>query len=277
MVEELQVDRTSPVPLYHQVACGLEELITSGEYPPGTRLDNEIALADRLGVSRPTMRKAMEYLVQHGLVVRQRGVGTQVVGSRVYRPVELSSLHDDLVASGQRPRTTVLGLERHAARDAGSDLSEFGMDGAEPVWVLERLRSTAEIPLALMRNIIPAEHLHLHTEDLASQGLYGLMRRHGITIRFATQRIGAKAATADEAQFLQVEQGAPLLTMRRMAFDERGAPVELGEHRYRADRYSFDVTVSTASPPGNGSGHGGGDSPGNVTGPGAGPTVEPER
>lgn len=250
-MDELRVDRTSPVPLYYQVARSMEGLITSGTYPPGTRLESEIALAGRIGVSRPTMRKALEYLVQRGLVVRQRGVGTQVVGSRVYRPVELSSLHDDLVASGQRPRTTVLRLDRCPARDVQTDLSGFGIDDAESVWVLERVRSTAEIPLALMRNIIPAERLPLHAQDLATQGLYDLMRHCGIAIRFATQQIGARAATADEAQLLEVEQGAPLLTMRRMAFDERGAPVELGEHRYRADRYSFDVTVSTGTDPGS--------------------------
>ena len=76
----LTVDKTSPVPLYHQVAQGLEDAIRSGELPPGTKLDNEIDLANRLNLSRPTMRKAMDELVRAGLLVRKRGVGTQVVG-----------------------------------------------------------------------------------------------------------------------------------------------------------------------------------------------------
>lgn len=73
------LDRTSPVPLYFQLAQELERRIREGELPPGTRLENEILLADRLGLSRPTLRRAIEYLVDQGLLVRKRGVGTQVV------------------------------------------------------------------------------------------------------------------------------------------------------------------------------------------------------
>ena len=81
----LQVDRNSPVPLYFQVAQHLEHLIESGELATGTRLENEIDLADQLGLSRPTMRRAMQYLVDRGLLVRKRGVGTQVVNAKVRR------------------------------------------------------------------------------------------------------------------------------------------------------------------------------------------------
>src|SRR2546423_13521234 len=99
----IRVDRSSPVPLYFQVAQHLEHLIESGEIPTGTRLENEIDLADQLGLSRPTMRKAIGYLVDRGLLVRKRGVGTQVVHAKVRRQVELSSLYDDLVKSRRGP------------------------------------------------------------------------------------------------------------------------------------------------------------------------------
>jgi hypothetical protein len=79
---------------------------TSG--PAGTRLENEIVLAEQLGLSRPTMRRAIEYLVDRGLLVRRRGVGTQVVQPKVRGPVELSSLYDDLRAAWREPRTDVL-------------------------------------------------------------------------------------------------------------------------------------------------------------------------
>jgi DNA-binding transcriptional regulator YhcF (GntR family) len=101
----IPVDRTSPVPLYFQVAQHLERAIAGGELAPGTRLENEIMLADQLGLSRPTMRRAIQYLVDRGLLVRKRGVGTQVVQSKVRRPVVLTSLYDDLDKSGQRTRS----------------------------------------------------------------------------------------------------------------------------------------------------------------------------
>ena len=105
---ELGVDRTSPVPLYFQLAQQLEAAIERGRLTPGSLLGNEIDLAGRLGLSRPTVRQAIQSLVDKGLLVRRRGVGTQVVHSQVKRPLELSSLYDDLLAAGQRPTTRVL-------------------------------------------------------------------------------------------------------------------------------------------------------------------------
>ena len=81
------VDRSSPVPLYFQVAQHLEHAIDSGALPPGTLLLNEIALADALKLSRPTMRRAMQTLVDKGLVVRRRGIGTRVVQPKMRRPL----------------------------------------------------------------------------------------------------------------------------------------------------------------------------------------------
>ena len=87
--------------------------------PPGSRLDNEIDLAAQLNLSRPTMRKAMDELVRSGLLVRKRGVGTQVVSSQVRRPLELSSLFDDLSNNGSKPTTEVLSFS-HDEADAAT-------------------------------------------------------------------------------------------------------------------------------------------------------------
>lgn len=100
------LDRTSPVPLYYQLAQQLEAAIEHGALAPGNLLGNEIDLSTRLGLSRPTVRQAIQSLVDKGLLVRRRGVGTQVVHSQVKRPLELSSLYDDLEAAGQGPPRT---------------------------------------------------------------------------------------------------------------------------------------------------------------------------
>lgn len=99
----IDLDRSSPIPLYFQVAEQISEAIRRGDLIPGSRLDNEILLADRLGLSRPTVRQAIQYLVDKGLLVRKRGVGTQVVHGQVKRSVELTSLYDDLRGAGQSP------------------------------------------------------------------------------------------------------------------------------------------------------------------------------
>ncbi len=112
------LDRTGPVPLYYQVSRRLEAAIRSGEVPPGVRLENEIAIGERLGLSRPTVRRAIQELVDKGLLVRRRGVGTQVVQGQVTRPVELTSLYEDLQSTHHQPATRVLALEVTAASDA---------------------------------------------------------------------------------------------------------------------------------------------------------------
>jgi len=238
----IQVDRNSPVPLYFQVAQHLEHLIESGELAPGTRLENEIDLADRLRLSRPTMRRAIEYLVDRGLLVRKRGVGTQVVHAKVQRQVELTSLYDDLAKAHRDPHTRVLSFATEPAPDALA--LELGLPEGTKVYVFERLRYAGAEPLAIMRNHVPADLLRLAPEDLEEQGLYNLLRANGLNLRIAKQSIGARAATAAEARALGETKGAPLLTMVRSAYDDQGRAVEHGDHIYRASRYSFDLTLT---------------------------------
>jgi DNA-binding GntR family transcriptional regulator len=238
----LQVDRNSPVPLYFQVAQHLEHLIESGELATGTRLENEIDLADQLGLSRPTMRRAIQYLVDRGLLVRKRGVGTQVIQAKVRRKVELTSLFDDLEKASRAPSTRVLSFERvPLPEELAPDL---GLPAGTDVYVFERLRYADGEPLALLRNYVPASLLALDAEDLEAYGLYNLLRTNGITLRIARQAIGARAATAAEARALTETRGAPLLTMERAAYDDSGRTVEHGRHLYRASRYSFDLTLT---------------------------------
>jgi DNA-binding GntR family transcriptional regulator len=237
----LSVDRRSPVPLYHQVATQLADAIDAGTLPAGTKLDNEIALADRLGLSRPTMRKAIEELVGRGLLVRKRGVGTQVVHGRVRRELELTSLYDDLAAAGKRPATRVL-LNR--VEPAPAEVAEeLGVAVGCEVHRLERLRQADGEPLALLRNWLPADLLDLDDAELEAGGLYELLRRRGTHLRIARQRIGARGARSDEATLLGVSAGHALLTMQRTAYADSGRAVEYGDHCYRPDSYSFEITV----------------------------------
>ncbi len=239
----IQVDRSSPVPLYFQVAQHLERMIESGELPMGTRLENETDLAGRLGLSRPTMRRAIEHLARRGLVVRKRGIGTQVVQAKVTRDVELTSLYDVLAKTGREPSTRVISFSTEAAPDELA--ARLGIVPGTQVYVFERLRFAGGEPLALMRNYVPAHLLALNEADLKEQGLYDLFRANGIALRIAKQAIGARVATTAEAKALDETRRAPLLTMERSAYDDQGRAIEHGNHLYRASRYSFDLTLTS--------------------------------
>lgn len=237
----ITVDRLSPVPLYSQVSTQIEHAIETGMLAPGYRLDNEIALADQLGLSRPTMRRAIQELVSKGLLVRKRGVGTQVVHGRVRREVKLTSLYDDMARTGQGPGTRVL----HNAVEPASDMvaEELRATPGAPVRHLERLRLSDGRPLAILRNWLPDSLLAPTDEQLEEGGLYQLIRTRGIHMRVARQRIGARGATPEEAALLDEAENAPLLTMERTTYDDQGRVVEFGSHVYKAESYSFEVTL----------------------------------
>ncbi len=236
------LDRTSPIPLYFQIAENLKEAIEAGTIAPGERLDNELELAEQLGVSRPTVRQAIQRLVQQGLVVRRRGLGTVVVAPRILRPVALTSLYDDLAVAQRAPTTAVLSLEEIAASDEIAQVLSLAV--GTPVLSIERLRFADETPLAIMHNYLPAKLLQGRTEaDLEQTGLYELLRSQGIQLHAADQVLAARRATAQEARLLQAPRSATVLTMTRTAFDLAGLPVEHGRHAYLADRYSFKMSL----------------------------------
>lgn len=238
---DLNVDRSSPVPLYYQLAQQLESAIENGRLAPGSLLGNEIELAGRLGLSRPTVRQAIQSLVDKGLLVRRRGVGTQVVHSQVRRPLELSSLYDDLQAAGQSPTTQVL---RNETQRASADVAAaLGIAEGSEVITLERLRLTHGEPMAFLHNHLPVGLLDLDGPQLESTGLYRMMRAAGITLHSAHQTIGARNATPEETDLLAEEPGAALLAMSRTTYDDKGRAVEYGSHIYRASRYAFDFRL----------------------------------
>lgn len=243
----VEIDRSSPVPLYHQLATQLRGAITAGDIPTGSFLDNELDLADAWHVSRPTARRAIAQLVDDGLLVRRRGVGTQVVSAEVRRPFTLSSLHDDLDADGRAPTTDVIDVTHaqapaHVAR-------ELEIAPATRVLYIERARHADGRPFAIIRNWL-ADHAaeHLDNDSLADSltgtGLYALLRSAGINPHRARQRLGAKAANEHEAHWLEIEPGAPLVAMHRITHDDTGRIIEVADTGYNAQLYSVEMSVA---------------------------------
>ena len=150
---DLTVERGSQTPLYLQLATGIEEAIRSGVLTPGSRLENELALSKRLRLSRPTVRQGIQELVDKGMLVRKRGVGTQVVQAPGNRQVALTSLYDDLQAAGKAPRTEI--VEYRIGRPSPEAVDRLQLAPGEQVLDLIRVRYADDEPLAVMRNTIP--------------------------------------------------------------------------------------------------------------------------
>lgn len=235
------IERASPVPLYHQLAEQLTAAIEDGRLSPGDPFENELALAARLGLSRPTVRRAIAELVGRGLLVRRRGVGTTVANKVIHRHDELSSFYDDLVRRGEKPRSEILELSRNLVNPTAAEA--MGLPEDTPLFYVRRRRLAGMIPAAVMNNYLPPQQADLSEKDLRTRGLYEILRARGVRPVIAHQVIGARRPTAAERRLLGLKSGDPLLTMTRRAYDAEGNAVEFGDHCYRYDQYAFDVTV----------------------------------
>ena len=237
----MDIDRASPVPLYFQVSSRIEQAIGDGTLRPGARLENEIALADRLGLSRPTVRRAIQELVSKGLLVRRRGLGTQVVQRPLTREVELTSLFDDLKRGSREPTTELLSRAVIGADDRISEV--LSVPSGVPILHVRRVRFADGVPLAILENFLASEFIDISEEDLRTRGLYQLLRARGTSISVARQRIGARSATLEESKLLEIKARGPVLTMDRTAYSNNGRAIEYGHHCYRPDLYSFETTL----------------------------------
>ena len=235
------IDKASPVPLYHQVAQSLEAAIRTGGLPGGSRLDTEMDLAARLNLSRPTLHKAIEELVQSGLVVRKRGVGAQVIATEARHARGVSSHFDDMHRLGKHPTSEVLSFS-HLEADSRTRES-LNLPINAHVYHFTRLRKVGGRPQALMENWVRDDIVKLDEVSLSSRGLYEILRSAGVDFRVANQRIGATVANDYQANVLQTDAGSALVTMERTEIDETGRRVEAGRHVYLADSYAFAMTL----------------------------------
>jgi GntR family transcriptional regulator len=239
---DITLERNSPVPLYYQLAQSIEHAINTGALGPGDRLENELSLTSRLGLSRPTARQAIQELVKKGLLVRKRGVGTQVVRSRFRRNEALSSLNDDIANAGKIPTTRLLefsiGTLNQDIRDA---IDAAGISDTEFIKI-RRLRLADDVPLAILTNYLPARY-EITEAEMQSKSLYACLRALGVNIKIAHQQISARLMTEDEAELLDEETPAACLAVDRLAYDDVGQFVEFGRHIYHAAHYSIQSSV----------------------------------
>ncbi|MDO5747856.1 MAG: GntR family transcriptional regulator [Actinomycetaceae bacterium] len=238
---EVVIERNSDVPLHAQITEPIRQKITEGKFLPGQRFEDEITMAKRLGVSRPTVRHAFQTLVELGLVVRRRSAGTIVAPREIHRSPVLTSLYDDLVESGHSPSTKLISYEYLHADDDIAD--KLGINRGDLVVKAVRLRLSDNEPLAILKNYFPDE-VAPAKDDLMRGGLYRTLGEMGVEVTSAHQTVSARKASTEETDLLQEKRGAPVLLVQRIAFDKNGRIVECGDHIYRAHNYSVSFVLT---------------------------------
>ncbi len=189
------------------------------------------------------MRRAMQHLVDKGLVTRRRGIGTRVVQPKLRRPLELTSLFDDLTRAGRKPTTEVLSFVTVEAIEKVAEKLE--VPEGTPVVELVRLRRADGDAIAKLTCYLPERVVTFDEEELSDHSLYALIRRQGVILHSATQTLGARTATPAEAKLFDEPRGSALVTAQRVTYDDHGVPLEFGSHIYAASRYTFEIQMLT--------------------------------
>lgn len=238
----LNLDRAGPIPLYYQIAKRLREAIGSGELAAGTRIENEQTLVEQLGISRPTIRRAFQDLVDEGLLVRQRGIGTQVVGGQPLREINISSLSDDLQLGKHDLSTRVLLHEQIVP--AREILDKLGLPPETTVLHSRRLRFSNGVPFAVFEDFLHPDFLSMTQGQLEMHDLYKIMRSRGTIPKVTRQSVTARTATKEEAKLLRMAKSTqPVLSVIRTVFDQSGRSVDVGWNAYHPDIYSLNMTL----------------------------------
>jgi len=235
-----QIDRSSKLPLYHQLYQILRGDIVRGEWQPGDMIPPESELIEQYQLSRTTVRQVLDMLSNEGLIYRQQGRGTFVAHPTVEQAlVRIISFTEDMRQRGVRPGTEVLSS---GLIPAPQDIAEkLEIEPGEELARLERLRLADGEPMSIEESHLVHRYCPGVLEgDYASNPLReALERDYGIRWTHARQTIRAISASRNLARLLSVPPHSALLYIERVSYSQQNTPVEFLRIYYRGDRYTL--------------------------------------
>jgi GntR family transcriptional regulator len=231
-----------PAPLYMQLQKILRDAIISRVIGPDAAIPPERDLADEFGVSRLTVRKAIEGLVGEGLITRRRGAGT-FVAPRVEKSFsKLSSFSEDMISRGRVPRSQW--LSKSAGAVTPEESLSLGLSPGTEVYRFHRLRFADGQTMALEYATVPA--YCLPSPDAVQDSLYSALQATGHRPVRALQRLRAISFNREQADILQVAIGDPGLFIERRGFLGDGRAAEFTQSYYRGEAYDVVAELNQA-------------------------------
>ena len=242
----LEVDKDSPIPTYYQLKEQLALLIRNGTFPIGGQLPPETLICKRLGISRGTVRQAINALVIEGRLKRARGRGTFVTEPSValHLVQRFTSLAEDMQAQSLPFTTDVRVKKVIAAR--GRLEAKLDVQLGESVFYLERVGKVESQPFVLAFSYLPASLCPgLFEKELTNRSLYSVLEQeYGLQVTRALRTVEATNADGYEADQLHVETGSPIHFMHSLAYLDDGRPVEYSRLRFKGDQSRITLEVT---------------------------------
>lgn len=231
---------------YIEIRDDLQAKIASGWYQPGEILPTEVELAEAYGVSRPTMRHALQLLDDVGLLERRRHRGTMVLEPKIEQrfALRIRSFEREMHEANHVARTEVRLCEVCVAPQPVAE--RLSVAEGEAVVHLVRLRYADELPNVLVETYVPHRlYPGIETTDFVHESLYATMRTMGLPVVRAFRELGVAAADRSTAASLGIDAGAPVFVFHTVARAATGQAVEYSQATYRGDTNSFTLVAET--------------------------------
>jgi len=249
LLRDIKLDHGSPVPLYYQLREVLRERLGEGLLRPGDRFPSEAEICRATGLSRMTVRHALEELKAQGLLDGRRGAGTTVTASAARRVVQpdgpagggelaLRSFTEIFRAQGQRVGAKILSKTLVSPPEGAR--RELGLEPGQQVLEIRRVRSLDGEPVSLETSYYPFPEAELLlATDLGDQSVYEVWGRAGVIPEEAVETVELSLITPYEAKTMGAPAGIPVALCRRTTFDHSGRPIEFTKVVYRGDKHKF--------------------------------------
>ncbi|WP_404449767.1 GntR family transcriptional regulator [Sutcliffiella horikoshii] len=237
------IDKTSPIPIYYQLESYIKNQIEAGYIMTGENIPSEREYAESYGISRMTVRQAINSLVNEGLQYRKKGSGTFVSEKKFEQPLQgLTSFTEDMKKRGMTPTSKLIHFEVIPANSFIAN--ELKISEYAPVYEIKRIRLADGEPMALETNYLSANLVKGLTEDEVNASIYSYVEKKlGLQITHAEQLIESVSASEEHEKLLNIEKDHPMLYIQRNTFLHDGTPLELVRSVYRGDRYKFQIKM----------------------------------
>ena len=236
-----KLDKNVPIPLYYQLKTLLEEYITQEHQNYDEPIPTEMEISKAFGISRPTVRQAINELVVEGRLYRRKSKGTFVMRPKIHQHFleTIQSFNEEMEAKGLEPKTEVIKLTVEVCTEEVGKL--LFLETEDQIIRLERLRYANDDPLVHVVSFLPY-HLcqGMIQEDFTKASMYHVLEEKlGLHIDYATRRLEAVLADKHTAKALDIPEGSAIQYIQTVAYLTDGTPIEYSKASYRGDRSHF--------------------------------------